>query len=430
MNFVIDIDKKDYEAFVKANKDKSHFLQSYAWGKFQEKANNRTAHYLGVKNNKGKLIAATLILEKKLPLAYSYFYSPRGFVMDFSDEKLLAFFTKNLKDYMKKKKAIFLKLDPDLIISKKNYQDEDLEVELDWKKILVNMKDLGYKHLGFTKNFETAQPRYSFRIDLTQGKEEVLNHFSKTTKKRIKKSLGFDIEIEMTGRKDLDKFFELMRATEARKGFINYDFDYYDKLFEIYSKDNEIRLFLAYLYPEKVIAKYQAKVDEFTKKKEALEANVKGYKEANYKEVVKQLNDSLENIKIYEKALKEHGKKILLNAHVIIFYGNKAWALYAGNKDILQDAGTNYELYQHHILYALEQGYEIYDNFGAVGDLSSNNPLAGLYIMKKSFGGDYVEFLGEFDLITNKLMYFIFIHSIGIYRKIMKRIRRLRSGNN
>ena len=55
-------------------------------------------------------------------------------------------------------------------------------------KFLKNLKKLGYKHQGFTKNFETMQPRYTFRIDLNQSLEEIENHFSKTTKQRIAKA--------------------------------------------------------------------------------------------------------------------------------------------------------------------------------------------------------------------------------------------------
>ena len=40
-------------------------------------------------------------------------------------------------------------------------------------KILNNLKKQGFKHLGFTKNFETTQPRYSFRIDLNQSLEDI-----------------------------------------------------------------------------------------------------------------------------------------------------------------------------------------------------------------------------------------------------------------
>lgn len=421
MKFIYDIDKKRYDDFVKTNKHKSHFLQSYAWGQFQAKANKRKAHYVGVEDSKGKLLCATLLLEKSLYLGYSYFYAPRGYVIDFFDDKLLSFFTKELKKYVQSKKGIFVKIDPDFIIAKKNYKDEDIELSYKWEEVFNNLKKLGYKHLGFTKNFETAQPRYTFRIDLKQSEEDIIEHFAKTTKKRIKKSEGFEPEIKVGTIKDLKDFYKLMRSTENRKGFVSYDYEHYEKLFEIYGQDNDVKLFLCYIYPKKVIEKYEAKAKELSDKKKDFDESGK-YKQSRYDELVKQLEDSKEYIKEYQEALDKYGDKILLNAHVIIYYGNKAWALYAGNHEALVDAATNYQTYQYHILDSKRNGYEIYDNFGAVGDLDKDNHLAGLYIMKKGFGGDYIEFLGEFDLITNKLMYFAFKYLIGIYRGVKKKI--------
>ncbi len=48
----------------------------------------------------------------------------------------------------------------------------------------------------------------------------------------------------------------------------------------------------------------------------------------------------------------------------------------------------------------------------------------GLHEFKKKFGGDYVEFLGEFDYVTNPLMYFVFTKMVPLYRKIVKKNQR------
>ena len=57
------------------------------------------------------------------------------------------------------------------------------------QEIFKTLKECGFKHQGYTKNFETMQPRYSFRIDLKQDLEDIEEQFSKTTKQRIAKSL-------------------------------------------------------------------------------------------------------------------------------------------------------------------------------------------------------------------------------------------------
>ena len=98
MKFIEDIPKEKYEKFVKNHK-KSHFLQSYAWGEFSKKEKNLIPHYVGLEDDKQNLVATALLLEKKLPLNLCYFYAPRGFILDYSNEEILKEFTTKLKDY-------------------------------------------------------------------------------------------------------------------------------------------------------------------------------------------------------------------------------------------------------------------------------------------------------------------------------------------
>ena len=87
-----------------------NFHQTVKWGKLKEK-NGWISHLLGVKD-KNKIVAATLLLEKKVFKTYISFYAPRGYLIDFNNEKLLTFFTEEIKKYTKERNAIFVKIDP------------------------------------------------------------------------------------------------------------------------------------------------------------------------------------------------------------------------------------------------------------------------------------------------------------------------------
>lgn len=112
MKFIKDLSEKEYNDFFKRTPN-NHFMQSYGWGQACLKNRGQIPCYVGLKNDKGKLVAAALLLKKKTPLNMCYFYSPRGFTMDFSDKEVLTEFTKQLKEYLKEENAIYLKLDPD-----------------------------------------------------------------------------------------------------------------------------------------------------------------------------------------------------------------------------------------------------------------------------------------------------------------------------
>ena len=190
------LEKFEYEKFVKNNPYKSHFLQSYDWGALVKKERGLTPYYLGLVDGK-KILGATLLLKKSLPLGLSYLYAPRGYVLDFNNFEILDKFTEEIVKFAKRKKAIYVKIDPDIIWKKENYKGEVSEVESKDKKIYNELLRLGYKHKGFTKNFETMQPRYTFRIDLNQSMEDIESHFSKTTKQRITKSLKLKTKVEI-----------------------------------------------------------------------------------------------------------------------------------------------------------------------------------------------------------------------------------------
>ena len=426
MNFIENIEKERFEEFVKKH-PKSHFLQSYAWGEFAKEEKNLTPHYVGLENNKHQLVAATLLLEKHLPLGYSYLYAPRGYVINFKDYELLKTFTEEIKKYAKKKKAIFVKIDPDIIYHEENCNQEVI-IEKD-DQAYQSLKKLGYRHLGFTKNFETMQPRYSFRIDLTKPWEEVEKNFSKTTKQRIKKAEDLLVDVKIGTDKDINTFYQLMILTETRKDFVTHNEKYYQSLYKIWNQDNECNLFLGSVDLDKIIKKQTELKQEITEELTKFDHENLSKSEKSKKNELEKRKDKLEtDIQKYQQAQKEYGTNITLSAHFIIEYGDKAWVLYAGNHNILTDTYTNYKTYEQHIKYYYDKKIKTYDQFGTIGDLRKENPLLGLHEFKKKFGGNYVEFTGEFDLVLNKPMYFVFTKLVPLYRKLIKNIAKKKRG--
>lgn len=426
MNFIENIEKERYEEFVKKH-PKSHFLQSYAWGEFAKEEKNLTPHYVGLENDKHQLVAATLLLEKHLPLGYSYLYAPRGYVINFKDYELLKTFTEEIKKYAKKKKAIFVKIDPDIIYHEENCNQEVI-IEKD-DQAYQSLKKLGYRHLGFTKNFETMQPRYTFRIDFTKPWEEVEKNFSKTTKQRIKKAEDLLVDVKIGTDKDINTFYQLMILTETRKDFVTHNEKYYQSLYKIWNQDNECNLFLGSVDLDKIIKKQTELKQEITEELTKFDHENLSKSEKSKKNELEKRKDKLEtDIQKYQQAQKEYGTNITLSAHFIIEYGDKAWVLYAGNHNILTDTYTNYKTYEQHIKYYYDKKIKTYDQFGTIGDLRKENPLLGLHEFKKKFGGNYVEFTGEFDLVLNKPMYFVFTKLVPLYRKLIKNIAKKKRG--
>ena len=418
------IDKEEYDNYVRNHQYKSHFLQSLSWGEFAKVKKNLTPHYLGLTTEDNQLVAATLLLEKHLPMNMCYLYAPRGFVIDFNKKELLKTMTKKVVEFAKTRKAIFVKMDPDIIRKSYDYQNEEQELGYDPEVIFDNIKKAGFKHLGFTKNFETSQPRYSFRINLEQSMEDIENHLSKTTKQRIAKSEKLETEVVIGTKKDIKEFYHLMTLTESRKDFISYNEDYYETLYEIFNgnKNSKATLLLGKINFNKTIKSLEKNLKRIVDQISILPIdNLSKSAKTKLEELRKQKENTQSEINKYKDYAKQYGNEVTLSAHMIIEYGDKAWVLYAGNHNILSETYVNYHTYYEHLRYCKSRGLRIYDQFGTIGDLREDNPLMGLHEFKRKFGGDYVEFIGEWDYVINPVMYFVFTKLVPIYRNIIKK---------
>jgi peptidoglycan pentaglycine glycine transferase (the first glycine) len=66
-----------------------------------------------------------------------------------------------------------------------------------------------------------------------------------------------------------------------------------------------------------------------------------------------------------------------------------------------------------------KKGYSIANHNGISGYFKSNKPYYGLYKYKIGFNGDIFEYIGEFNLVINKYLYF-FINKFNFIEKNKK----------
>lgn len=395
------IEKNQFDDYINNHKTKSHFLQSLSWGEFSKTKKNLTPYYLGLVNEKDELVAATLLLEKKLPLHMCCLYAPRGFVIDYQKKELVRTMTKRIVEFAKKKKAISLKIDPDIIKTSTNYLNETIENE-NAKEISETLKSVGFKHQS-----SSTQPQNTFRIDLNQSIEEIESHFSSTTKQRIAEAKKLDTEVVIGSKKDIPEFFHLMTLTEPKKDII-YNEDYYETLYEIFNGNeaSKATLFLGKINIIKTTHALEKNLKDINSQISILPIdNLSKSSREKLNELTKQKENIIQDIEKFKKYRKDYGNEITLSAHMIIEYGDKAWVLYTANHNLLSETYVNYSTYFEHIKYCKEKGIKIYDQFETIGNLSKDDYLNEF---KKGFGGDYIEFIGEWNYITNPIMYFIF----------------------
>lgn len=420
MKLVENISKEEYENFIQEHKEKSHFLQSYVWGTFSKKQRKMTPYYIGMKNEEDKLVATALLLEKHLPFHYCYFYIPRGFTMDYQDFTLIREFTEELKKFAKKKKAIFIKIDPDIKLHDLDSDGKKIENGKDNTKLLQLFQQLGYKHLGFNQNFEHNQPRFTFRLDLSPPIEEITKNFHPTTKKIINKGNPYQLTLIKNDDSTIDDFFEVMLQTANREQIVNHDYQYYKNFYRTLHKENMCDLYVVKVNIPKLKEIYQKKVNELQKKLNSFEDEKYKTNEKNAnkkKEIQNQLTKAKKELENIQKIKKE---ELTLSSILTAKYQNKVWTLHGGNHTLLRELNANYFIYYEIIKDAKEEGYEVIDFFGTTGDPKEDNPVYGIHLFKKRLGGEYLEFIGEMDLVTNRFIYFLFNTLTPLYHKLQR----------
>ena len=412
--------EKDYREFTESHN--AHFLQSYEWG---ELAKNRDfiPYYIGLIDN-NKIIATALLLQKKLLFGYTYFYIPRSYTIDYTNFELIKIFTLEIKKFCKSKKGIFFRIDPDIKLHTIDENANKLVGEDNYK--LVNyLVAIGFTHRPLNKYFEGMQPRFTFRIDLKNSLEDIEKRYSNTTIQRIKKASRMGIEVEVGNKEDISEFIRLMKMTEQRQVFYSHNEKYYYLFYDLFQKKDFVTLYLGKVDIVKTLNKLKDELKKF--KSEYLSLKEINNKKSNNrkKELEKNIKSLEEQINFF--ASKDEEKKII-SAYLIVHYGNKSWALYAANDMEYKKLYANYLVYQKQIADSKLRGMEIFDVFGTIGEPNSDNHLVGLHDFKKKWGGEYTEFIGEFDYVLNKLMYFVYIKLIPIRHKIIN--KKLRKGVN
>ena len=210
-----------------------HPLNAYAWGKIREVDGWKPLYYV-VKdgdNIKGMI----MILKKHIPLTlYSIWYAPKSPLFAGHDLDTLRFILRHLKEEGKKKRAIFLRIDP-------NIQED----------VFLNGGDPfelnGFIHLSHRWSFWNS-PRDVYRIDLKKSAtaEALFQTLDRDTRRCIRKAEKDGVCIRPAeSLSDLRAFYDIFHQFSIGKGFMCRSYQYQETLWKEYIASGNGQLFLA-----------------------------------------------------------------------------------------------------------------------------------------------------------------------------------------
>ena len=96
-------------------------------------------------------------------------------------------------------------------------------------------------------------------------------------------------------------------------------------------------------------------------------------------------------------------------------FGGQAWYLYGASSDLQRNLMPNHQLQWRAMLWARERGCRQYDLWG-ITDTDDDSPtaeLVGVERFKSGFGGETVRYVGAFDYVYSRPLYWLMGKAMG-----------------
>ena len=342
------------------------------------------------------IVGAALILYKKIGSVY-FGYSPRGFLIDYSNDYLLEDFTNKIKEYYKNRNFAFIKINPEIAIAKLNKDTMNFEYNENYKIIDMLTKN-GYKKLKNNMNFEALLPRVNAIIKL-DGYD--YNNLSKNTRNKVKKGIRKGLILEKANPDKLNIFYKFI------KNKINRDEYYYNDFYNVFSKTLDVDLMLVKVDYKAFLINAQEAYNEELRRNASFNnklitnnnANAINAKMNSDKALLSYKNDIAEASKNLNTGLETY-----VAGALVIKHQNRVIIQISGFNKAMSRFSPNYFLYYALIKY-YQQEYKYLDLNGITADLSKENHYYGLNRFKMGFNPDVYEYIGEFDLVIDEKQY-------------------------
>ncbi len=327
-----DKDRDRFNQFI-AEHETGDLLQAWEWGDLKSKSGWKPIRVLAEKD--GKIVAAASLLKRSIPkVGKSIIYASRGPVLDTTNAALVNEFIAGLRPLLRRHGAILLKIDPPVPV-------EDTVSK-------ANIEAAGFQRISL-EGFGGTQPLCVMQLDLMRDKVALLQSFKEKWRYNIRLSERKGIKVrEVCTREDLPVFYELLKETCERDGFLVRGYTYFEDMWDALEPKGYLNLAIAY----------------------------------------------------YEDTP--------LSGVLIYTFGDRAWYTYGASSNLHRNLMPNHLIQWKMICRAIDAGCKWYD-FRGVSPKSGagDDHLEGLNRFKEGFNPRFVEYIGEYDLILSPGWYWL-----------------------
>ncbi len=365
-----------------------HFLQTYEWGQVKAKYGWSplyavwTKDQFSVFSNQSSVtdncIAAALILKRQIirngfAARLSILYSPKGPLLDWTNESLRNRVLNDLQSFAKKQGAIFLKMDPDVVLGTGVPQGEKDVIDNGGQVVMSELKRRGW---GYSS--DQIQFKNTVLIDLNPTEDELLARMKQKTRYNIRLAEKKGVALRVGTLEDIPMLYKMYAETSVRDGFVIRDEGYYKTVWELFMSSNVEKL-------------ERSQVSTFQPS----------------------------HIPTCELIIAEvEGEPV---AAIFVFYfAGRAYYVYGMSRDVHREKMPTYLLQWEAMRRAKAKGCTVYDLWGAPDIFDESDSMWGVYRFKEGLGGKVVRTLGAWDFAPNPLWYKIYSEIIPRVLDVMR----------
>ncbi len=389
---LVELSLSEFEDFA-SNHPLRSYAQSPAYAKFMGEQ-GFSYDYIGYDDN-GTIIAASLILYKRIGGFQKYAYAPKGFLIDFYNQELVEKFSRDLIKRLKEKGIVFLKINPEIIIGEVKYTDYFTTNYNKNVKIIDDLKDIKYKRRREVEALDFIFPRINGYIDLKKYKQDKL---SKDLIKKINYATKRGLSYETATSRQINVFYNIIK--EDAEHSINY----YRNFLNIFSKENKSEFFLIKVnYREFLIqakGEYEKELDNNNSlnmliQEDNTEENLNLKMESD-KYLLKLKNNIVEATEGLKKGADE-----VIGGAIIIKHLTRVTVLVSGFSKRFMHLNP-YEFLYDKLCEIYKNEFDYLDLNGLSSDFNPKGKYFNKNMRKLEFKPDIYEYIGEFDYIINE----------------------------
>ncbi|MBZ0298975.1 MAG: peptidoglycan bridge formation glycyltransferase FemA/FemB family protein [Anaerolineae bacterium] len=205
----------------------AHVLQTWEWGEFKRATTGWQPQRLAFQQN-GQIVAMASIGVRSIgPLRVMYV--PKGPALAYEDQALSAAVLDQLETLARQQRAVWLKIDPDVIAATGVPGESDDTPHLIGQAFMRTLQQRGWRFSD-----DQVQFRNTITLDLTQSEDDLLAQMSGNTRRKVRTAQKKGVTVRDGTLDDLDTLYDLYRVTGQRDDFLIRPLEYYRQAWQAF----------------------------------------------------------------------------------------------------------------------------------------------------------------------------------------------------